>query len=73
MTTQGKTRGQPRVNVFNREWWRPGPNGTRVPGAGPKTYMAYDVSWAIGREIAREYNATHEPGFLSRKAELEEV
>ncbi len=62
-------------NVFHRTWWIENPAwpGGRDPGAGEKTYLAEDVSYAEARAIAREYNETHEPGFLSRKAEFEDA
>ena len=46
---------------------------SKLAGAGPKRYLAKHVTEADAREIARQYNATHEPGFLSRKAESEEA
>ena len=60
-------------NVFVRNWWRRNPSypGGREPGAGRKTYMARGVSEERARQLCQEYNATHEPGFLSRKAEYE--
>ena len=60
-------------DVFHRTWWQPGPNGGRVPGAGTRHYIQRHVTEDDARELCREYNATHEPGFLSDKAEFEEA
>ena len=62
-------------NVFHRTWWRRNPQwpGKREPGTGRKTYLARHVTYDDARAIARQYNETHEPGFLSRKAEFEEA
>jgi hypothetical protein len=62
-------------NVFHRTWWQanPGwPNG-REPGAGPRHYIQKRVTWADARELCREWNATHDPGPLSDKAEFKEA
>ena len=61
-------------NVFHRTWWVADPHssGGRKPGAGKKTYLRKHVTYADAREIAKQYNDTHDPGFLSRKAEIEE-
>ena len=65
-------------SVFVRDWWRPAEKhdgrwpGGRVPYPGaPKRYIAHGCTYAEAREIAQEYNATHEPGPMSRKAEFE--
>lgn len=65
---------QPLYNVFTRTWWRPNPawpNGLE-PGAGRKTYLRRGVSYADARAICEQYNKTHTPGRLSRKAEFEQ-
>lgn len=62
-------------NVFTRTWWatdKSWPNGLR-PQAGRKTYLAKRVTEAEARRLCQEYNSTHNPGRLSRKAEYEEV
>lgn len=62
-------------NVFHRTWWRSNPswpNG-REPGAGKRTYLARHVTYEDARAIAKQYNDTHNPGKLSRKAEFESV
>ena len=62
-------------NVFHRTWWveKSGWPGGLEPGAGKKTYLARHVTYADAREIQRQYNDTHEPGRLSRKAEFEQA
>jgi len=60
-------------NVFVRNWWRRGSHGERVPGPGPKTYTRKHVTYADARDLCKQYNDTHNPGFLSRKAEFEEA
>jgi hypothetical protein len=62
-----------RYDVFHRTWWRRGEHGGRVPGAGKRTYIARGLSYDLARQVAKEYNDTHAPGPLSRKAEFEEA
>ena len=68
--------------VFTRTWWRQNsttsdrgilawPDGLE-PCAGRKTTIARHCTEQEARAIAQEYNATHKPGRLSRKAELEQ-
>lgn len=59
------------ASVFVRNWWIKTATG-RKPGPGRKTYIARGVSEAEALELCREYNSTHEPGYLSRKAEWED-
>ena len=59
-------------NVFVRNWWRRTATW-REPGAGRKTYLDRHVTYADARAICKQYNDTHEPGYLSRKAEFEEA
>ncbi len=56
-------------NVFVRNWYRR-EAGRIVPGAGRKTYLERNVSGERARAICAEYNSTHKPGPLSRKAEF---
>ena len=62
-------------DVFVRNWWRRNPSypGGREPGAGRKTYLQRHVTEADARAICKQYNDSHAPGFLSRKAEYESV
>ena len=61
--------------VFTRTWWRNNPsypNGLE-PHAGQKTTIAKNIKTIEeAQRIAKQYNDTHEPGRLSRKAEIEE-
>ncbi len=61
--------------VFVRTWWKRNPawpNG-REPGTGRRRIIARNVTTEDeARAIAKRYNASHNPGFLSRKAEFEE-
>lgn len=59
--------------VFHRTWWRRNAEwpGGREPGAGRKTTLARHVTEAEARAICKRYNDSHDPGFLSRKAEYE--
>lgn len=61
-------------NVFVRNWWRSNPSrpGGREPGAGPKRYLQRGVNYETARALCKEYNDTHKPGKLSRKAEFEQ-
>ena len=61
--------------VFARTWWKenPGwPNGLE-PCAGRKYTLRRKVGTeAEARQLCEEYNRSHRPGRLSRKAEYEE-
>jgi len=61
--------------IFTRIWWRNNPswpNGLE-PFAGPKhTLISRVATEAEARRICQEWNATHKPGRLARKAEYEE-
>ena len=58
--------------VFTRNWWKyEYRNGKKeiVPGPGRKTILGYTNSEQDARTVCKEYNDTHKPGPLSRKAE----
>lgn len=58
--------------VFARNWYKPNaswPNGREPSGTERKTTLATVSTEAEAREICKEYNASHAPGKLSRKAE----
>lgn len=62
--------------VFVRTWWkrnRDWPNGLE-PCAGRRNYTGHPQRCTIeqARDYCRTYNANHDPGPLSRKAEFEE-
>ena len=60
-------------DVFVRDWWRM-ERGKRVPNPGARrTYLARHVTYDDARDICASYNAAHEPGYLSRKAEFTSV
>lgn len=61
--------------VFTRTWWSFNPNWPNglEPCPGRKRTLRKNVpTEKEAREIAQEYNRTHKPGKLSRKAEFEE-
>ncbi len=62
-------------DVFVRDWCIPNPRWPdgREPHAGDKEYIARNVSWSTDREICADYNESHDPGPMSRKAEFEEA
>jgi hypothetical protein len=63
---------QPRYYVFTQTWWRRNPawpNG-REPGAGRKHTLRRNLTLSEAQQMCREWNATHDPGPLSRKAEF---
>lgn len=64
----------PLYNVFTRTWWQRNPAWPRglEPHMGRKRYLRKGVTWTEARAIAQEYNQTHKPGRLSRKAEIEQ-
>lgn len=55
--------------VFVRNWWKSDGKGGLIPGPGRKTILGYVNSEQDARSACKEYNDTHEPGPLSRKAE----
>ena len=62
--------------VFVRNWWKHNPswpNGLEPNGSARKTTLKKNVrTEGEARDICRVYNANHNPGRLSRKAEYEE-
>jgi len=62
-------------NVFHRTWWKNNeswPNGLE-PHAGRKTHITNVGTQEEARQACKEYNDTHNPGRLSRKAEFESL
>lgn len=63
--------------VFVRNWWKSDaswPNGLAPNSSARKTTIARRVaSEHTAREIAKQYNKSHNPGKFSRKAEYEET
>ena len=67
-------------DVFVRNWYKWERNTIagryverrKVPAPGArKTYLARHVTYADARRLCEDYNMTHEPGPLSRKAEFQ--
>lgn len=62
--------------VFTRTFWKDNPswpNGLE-PECGPRTYLAKGLKTEEeARAMCKKYNATHDPGRYSRKAEYEET
>ena len=57
-------------SVFIRCWYKR-VNGKLVPNIGRKTYIARSVSLDRARQLCDDYNNTHNPGTLQRKAEFQ--
>jgi hypothetical protein len=64
-----------KYRVFVRNWWKENkdwPNGLEPDSTARKTYISDRIETEDqAREVAQEYNKTHNPGRLSRKAEFE--
>ena len=62
--------------VFVRNWWQYNPSwpdGLEPHGGARKHTLAKNIkSEETAQRFCRDYNATHKPGRLSRKAEYEE-
>ena len=65
------TNDNPRIyTVFVRNWYRR-ENGRIVPAYGArKTTLAKNLTYDEARRMCENYNTTHNPGALSRKAEF---
>ncbi len=62
--------------VFVRNWWKVNPSwpdGREPDPSARKTTLEHVDTEDEARQLCREYNVTHKPGLLSRKAEYEEV
>ena len=64
-----------RFVIFTRTWWREneGWPGGLEPHFGKKRTIGHADSEDEAREIAQAWNAEHEPGRLSLKAEFTEA
>jgi hypothetical protein len=62
-------------DVFVRTWWRLNPSWPDglEPCPGKKRYIARHVTREDALGVCEQYNSTHEPGRLSKKAEFEEA
>jgi hypothetical protein len=65
------TNDNPRIyTVFVRNWYRR-ENGKIVPAYGArKTTLEKGLTYDEARRLCENYNSTHKPGVLSRKAEF---
>ncbi len=67
----------PRYRCFTRTWWIPNPSWPdgREPGPGKKSYNRHpkNLSWEAASAYCQQFNATHDPGPMSWKAEFEEM
>ena len=63
-------------SVFTRTWWKENPswpNGLEPDASGKRHYLERGLATEEeARRVAKEYNATHRPGRLSKRAEFEE-
>lgn len=61
--------------VFHRTWWQPNPNWPdgREPGVGPSVFIGWADTEEQARAMAQRWNAAHDPGPLSDKAEFTET
>ena len=61
-------------HAFSRTWWRSNPAwpGGREPGAGRKATLGRRLTYDEARRLCEQYNSTHNPGKLSRKAEFQQ-
>ena len=59
--------------VFTRTWWKHNPNWPdgREPCAGRKYTLGLTSTEQEARDWCQDYNSTHTPGKLSRKAEYQ--
>ena len=64
-------------DVYTRNWWKHNPrwpNGLEPNPGGRRYYVAKGIETeSEARAIAQEYNRTHNPGRLSRKAEYQQT
>lgn len=61
--------------VYLRDWWIDDPKNKLgiLPGPGPKELIKVVETFQEARDYCVDYNKTHDPGRLSRKAEFESV
>lgn len=63
-------------NVFTRNWWKNNdnwPNGLEPDPSARRHHLDCGLSEDEAQAMCREWNRTHPPGRLSRKAEYEEA
>jgi hypothetical protein len=62
--------------VFARNWWKRNsryPNGLEPDPGARKTTISKVSTEEEAQRLCEEYNSTHKPGILSRKAEYDEI
>ncbi len=60
-----------KYTCFVRNWWYRGTDGKLHPHPGArKTTVRRGLTYNEARQFCQEYNATHNPGPLSRKCEF---
>ncbi len=59
---------------FTRTWWKHNPNWPegREPEAGKRRTRAKNLTHDEARRFCEQWNAGHDPGFLSLKCEFDE-
>jgi len=64
-----------RYRIFHRTWWQRNPDWPdgREPGVGPSRFICWAETETEARQICQRWNATHDPGHLSDKAEYEKA
>jgi len=64
-----------KYRVFHRTWWKRNPAypDGREPHPGNKRFIGWAHSYSEAQDMCRVWNANHDPGKLSDKAEFEEV
>lgn len=63
----------PRYDVFVRNWWKHNPDwpeGREPDPDARKTRIGVRLTLKEAKQLCAEWNATHKPGPLSRKAEF---
>lgn len=64
-----------RIKVFTRTWWKPNPDWPDglEPEPGEPHTIGYAADEREARQMCSEWNASHPPGKLGRKAEFTEA
>lgn len=62
-------------HVFHRKFWKKNPDypGGKEPSLGRKYTINHVATEEGARAICKHWNANHDPGFLSDKAEFQEL
>jgi len=68
--------GSVMYRIFTRNWWKHNsdwPDGREPDGGAPKHNIGKAETEREAISICQEWNRTHKPGKLSRKAEFEDI